>query len=160
MQNRLKSLVTGAAVAAALTLPAEAWSDNGWQTWPTKTFDVKSVRLDSVVGTLRIDVKDSGPVTMTASGAPERLSGLKVRTNGSELRISGGDVESVWDWKNWFNFSYHDNEGKLNITLVVPKGEELRVDDLVGNATIGDTEGPLRFEAAVSNATIGRVGPA
>ncbi len=160
MEHRLKSLLIGAAVAAALTIPAQA-ADGGWITWPTKTFDAKVVKIDDVVGTLRIEVKDSGPVTLNVSGAAPRVNGLSVRASDGTLRISSAeDNESVWDWRNWFNFKVHDDDGKLNIKLVVPRGEEIRVDGLVGDATIGDTQGPLKFEAAVSNATIGRVGPA
>src|SRR6185503_11332684 len=100
-------------------------ADNGWVTWPTKTFDAKVVRVDDLVGNLRIEVKDSGPVTLNVSGAARRVNALKVKSGDGTLRISGEwDNESVWDWRNWFNFKTHDDDGKLNIKLVVPRGEE------------------------------------
>lgn len=160
MQQRLKSILTGAAVAAALTLPAEA-ADNGWVTWPTKTFDARTVRVTDLVGTLRVEVKDSGPMTLNVSGVQRRVNGLHVKAAGGVLRIEGdNDSESVWDWRNWFNFDYHNRDGQLNVKLVVPRGTDVGVDGLVGDATIGDTQGPLKFDASVSNASIGRVGPA
>jgi hypothetical protein len=68
--------------------------------------------------------------------------------------------ESVWDWKNWLNFDAHNDHGKLNIKLLVPKGTAVNVDGLVGDASIGDTYGPLKFDASVTNANIGKVGAA
>lgn len=161
MQDRLKSVLIGAAVAAALTLPAEAADNGGWVSWPTKTFDAKTIRIDDLVGTLKVEVKDSGPVTLNVSGAQRRVNALEVKSSGGTLRIDGNnDDESVWDWKNWFNFDFHSKEGQLNVKLVVPRGANIDVDGLVGDATIGDTQGPLKFDAAASNASIGRVGPA
>ncbi|HEY1711016.1 MAG TPA: DUF2807 domain-containing protein [Rhizomicrobium sp.] len=160
MQQRLKSMLIGAAVAAALTLPAAA-ADNGWVTWPAKTYDVRTIKIDDLVGTLRIEVRDGGPVTLNVSGAKTRVDDLEVKNSGSMLRISGNeDDESVWDWKNWFNFSSHNDDGQLNVKLVVPRGADINVDGLVGDATIGDTQGPLKFDAVSTSTTIGRVGQA
>src|SRR5262249_45137258 len=137
---------------------ALAFADSGFVSWPTKTFDARTVRIDGVVANLKIDVKDSGPMTLNVSGDADRLKTLTVSADGGTLHISGDDTESVWDWKNWFNFKSHD-DGKLSIKLVVPRGADVRIEDLVGDAAIGDTQGPLNFGASVTNATIGRVGP-
>jgi hypothetical protein len=70
--------------------------------------------------------------------------------------------QSVWNWHDWFNFStdYEPRPGDLVVKVTVPRGASVDVNDLVGNATIGDTEGELHFEAAASRTKIGRVGPA
>src|SRR6185295_10676291 len=105
--------------------------------WPAKTFDAKAVRIDNLVGTLRVEVKDGGPVTLNVSGAANRVKALNVKAAGGVLRIDGGsDDESVWDWRNWFNFDFHRQDGQLNIKLIVPRGEDINVDGLVGDATI------------------------
>ncbi len=162
MTQKLKSMAAGAGVAALLIWPAAA--DTNWMSLPQKSFDVRSVKVDDVVGTLAVDVKDAGPVTLNVSGARERVHDLEISSDGGKLVISGSSPEthSVWDWRNWFNFSQHEarTRGNLVIKMAVPKGAELRVDDLVGDATIGDTMGPLYFEAAATRARIGKVSSA
>ena len=157
--SRLKSMAAGAAVAALLIAPAAA--DTNWMSLPQKSFDVHSVKVDDVIGTLTVDVKDKGPVTLNVSGAKERVHNLEISSDGGKLVISSTGVEthSVWDWHNWLNFSEHGptKPSGLIIKMVVPRGADLRVDDLIGDATIGDTMGPLHFEATATKARIGKV---
>jgi len=151
---------------AALAAPPAGLANGGdWVRWPAKSYSTNAVKLEDIVGTLTIDVKDSGPMTVEVSGARERLAGLKISADGNRLVVDGGDSDNdgaVWDWKNWLNFS--DNEsrepGNLFIRVSVPRGADVSVDDLVGNATIGDTRGTLHFGAAATTAEIGRVGEA
>ncbi len=153
------SMLIGAVVAAFLVLPAVA-GDNGWITWPTKSYPSGALRVDDVVGNVRVNVQD-GPMKLDVSGNKDLVAGLTVKTEGNTLHISGSDAVSVnvWDWKKWFDFSHiHDGrDGKLFIKVTVPKGADVRVEDLVGDATIGDTYGPLRLETSAGDATVGRV---
>ncbi|MDE3114086.1 MAG: DUF2807 domain-containing protein, partial [Pseudomonadota bacterium] len=169
-----KQFLVGAAVAALLILPglthaapvdtqAVLVSDSGgWITSPQKSFPVRSVKVKDVIGVLSVAVKPSGPVTLEVAGIRSRVDGLEVSGDGGVLRIDGHHVSSVWDWRDWFNFS-GDNKidpSKLQVRLVVPKGTALWVDGQIGDTTIGDTGGSLRFEAVTSNVRIGRVGEA
>lgn len=164
MLDKTRSLLGGAAVAALLTLPAAAASGD-WVVWPAKNYNAATVRVENAVGTLAIDVRNGGPISVQVSGDKQRLHGLTIRNdNGKVVVDAGGENshESVWNWRDWFNFS-SDSEPRpetLSIHVTVPRGTSVDVSDLVGNATIGDTEGVLNFEAAASNARIGQVGPA
>jgi hypothetical protein len=115
------------------------------------------------VGTLTVAVRDGGPMTVEISGNPSRVGRVRVSQDGSALTVEGESDEensrSVWDWKNWFDFSHDTNwdRGDLFVKVTVPRGTDVNVDDLVGNANIGDTMGNLRFEAAASKAHIGKV---
>jgi len=172
--TRKKQILVGAAVAALLILPgltnaapvevqALLVSDSGgWVTSPQKSFAVRSVKLDDIIGQLSVAVKPSGPVTLAVAGIKSRVDGLEVSADGGVLRIKGHHVSSVWDWRDWFNFS-GDNKidpRKLQVRLTVPVGTALWVDGQIGDAVIGDTQAPLRFEAVTSNVRIGRVGEA
>jgi hypothetical protein len=183
----MKSLMGGAALATLLILPsmhaeakhvapppppappaatvapaAPVTSDNSnWVRWPAKTYNTSVLRIEDLVGTVTVDVKD-GPMSVEVSGDRNRVSHLEVNIEGNVLAIDGensGEGNSVWDWKNWFNFSDESRRATNNlfVRVSVPKGTEVKVDDLVGNATIGDTEGVLRFGAAATTAHIGRV---
>ncbi|MBV9990152.1 MAG: DUF2807 domain-containing protein [Alphaproteobacteria bacterium] len=157
MASQLKSILCGAAVAALLVLPAAAgsgdWTIGSWQ-----GYQASALKVDSLVGKLRVDVKPQDRISVQVNGNKDRVQHVKVMTKGGTLVIQGENEEGVWDWKNWFNFSEHDIDSKgLDIRVVVPKGTAVKVEDIVGDATIGDTEGDLGFEAVSSVSTIGRV---
>lgn len=162
MRSTNKSMLIGAAVAAMLILPASG-ADTGWVVWPTKSYNAASLRVTDVVGSVRVDVQN-GPMKVDVSGTREMVTGLTVKQDGGQLLISGNEVDSfnVWDWHKWFDFSHiRDNRnGKLFIKVTVPKGSDVRVDDLVGNATIGDTYGPVRLETTAGDSTVGRTSTA
>jgi hypothetical protein len=159
MRNGRHSMLIGAAVAAVLVLPASG-ADSGWVVWPTKSYDTKTLRVDDVVGNVRVNVQD-GPMKVDVSGSRNMVNGLTVKANDGTLLISGSEAASfsVWDWRKWFDFShvYEDHYGKLFIKVTVPKGTDVRIEDLVGNATVGDTYGPLRLETTAGDSTVGRV---
>ncbi|HUJ03715.1 MAG TPA: DUF2807 domain-containing protein [Rhizomicrobium sp.] len=162
MTSKLKSMAGGAAAAAVLIVPAAAQTD--WMSLPEKNADVHAVKVEDVVGNLTVNVRDTGPMTVNVSGTKERVRDIEITSIGSKLIISGSgpDNQSVWDWRNWFNFSDqgHNRPADLMIKVLVPKGADVNVEDLVGDATIGDTMGPLRFEATATKARIGRVSSA
>lgn len=163
MHNETKSFLGGAAVAGMLIAPALA-GDPNWVTWPHKTYEgAHRVSIDEVVGTVIIDVKDSGPITLDASGVKGAMDGLDVSTDDGTLQIEGSQEKSlVWDWRNWFNFSDvgKPSHSKLNLHLTVPKGTNIAIDELVGDATIGDTMGKVDFSATATRAKIGHVASA
>ncbi len=159
------SMMIGAAVAAMLVLPAVA-GDNGWVVWPTKTVQgTNALRVEDVIGSVRVNVAN-GPMKVDVSGAREMVSGVTVRSDGGTLRITGSEITNVnvWDWKHWFDFSNirddNDHNGKLFIKVTVPKGTSVTIDDLVGDATVGDTFGPVRLETTAGDTSVGKVGQA
>jgi hypothetical protein len=157
MTKRWKSVVAGAAVAAALTLPAIA---DSWITGPTRNFPVRSVSVHDLVGNLTIGVRDGGPVSVQVSGAKQRVDETTVSQNDGTVAIESGYTNEVWDWRHWFDYSDHTSSGNLSVKVMVPRGTKVDVDDLVGNAQIGDTMAPIDFSAVSTNSTIGRVGEA
>src|SRR5579864_1857410 len=77
MTHRAKSFFGGAAIAALLILPAAA-ANGDWTVWPTKTFNGNAVKLTDIVGTLTVNVRNGGPVTVEVSGTKPRLNGISV----------------------------------------------------------------------------------
>jgi len=159
MSNRIGSILLGAAVAALLIFPARA-ADNDWIKSPSRTFDVKSLRVDNLMGTLIVDVKDGGPTVLEIDGVKWKAGRTSVKAAGGELRIrgAGNGNGNVWDWRSWFDFKHvGNNEVKnLYVHLIVPKGMPVTVNGLAGNAVIGNTEGPLKFE--ITGNTDSRIG--
>ena len=158
---RIQSLLIGAAIAAIVILPAHA--GEGWVTGQWQTYNTKRLDLENVVATVKVDVKDSGPMAVQVSGLRDRVNGVKVYPEGGKLKIECQEVGTVWDWRHWFDFS----QGNLNkpsqlvIHVVVPRGSPVDVEAMAGNVTIGDTMGPLKFEVmGYSESTVGNVSEA
>jgi len=163
MRSSTRSMLVGAAVAALIVLPA-AGADNDWVIWPTKSYDAKGLRVDDVVGEVRVSVQD-GPMKVDVSGSRELAAGLTVKNNDGSLTIdgTGNATFSVWDWRRWFDFSHirdDDNQGHLLIKVTVPKGTPVKISDMVGNTYIGDTYGPVSLDTVAADATIGKVSQA
>jgi hypothetical protein len=159
MNDQTKSLLLGAAVAALLILPAAAGED--WTTWPQKTFSAHTLKVDDFVGTLIVSVKGTGPITVDVAGTHERVSQVEIHGDGSRVLIEGSSTESVWDWHQWLNFDLSRSKpDQLVVKVGVPRGTDVNVEDIVGKATIGDTMGPMRFEASATQSKIGKVSSA
>lgn len=156
MTKRWNSALTGAAVAGLLTLPAVA---DSWLSGPTRNFSVHSVSVRDLVGHLTVGVRP-GPVTIQVGGTKSRVDETAVHQDGDTLEVVGETYNQVWDWRHWFDFSDQTHWGDVSVKLFVPRGTAVRVDDLVGDAQIGDTLGSLHFGAVSTNSTIGRVGDA
>ena len=159
---RIRSLLIGAAVAAAVIVPAFA-GDAGWINGSWTTFNARSLKLEDVVGTVRVDVKDSGPMAIQISGHPDRVKRVHVNLRGSTLTVESESIGSVWDWRNWFDFS-HINTNKANqlqIHIAIPRGAPVDVDETAGNVTIGNTMGPLKFSVqGYTESSVGNVSQA
>lgn len=155
---RITSLLIGAGFAALVSLPALAadnWVNGSWQ-----TYDTRSLKLDSVVGTVRIDVKDSGPMAIQVSGLPERVKRVHVKASGGTLKVDSEQVGTVWDWRHWFDFnSFKSNKpAQLQVNIAVPRGTPVDIDETAGNVTIGNTMGPLTFSVmGYTESTVGNV---
>src|ERR1700744_145945 len=104
MAGNWKSIMGGAAVAALLILPAFA-GDGDWSQGPWRSFDSKSVQVKTLVGKLRVEGKRQAEIPIQVSGTKARVNDVTVRTEGDRLVVSSESDESVWDWKNWFNFN-------------------------------------------------------
>src|SRR5258706_5749431 len=102
MNERWKSVVAGAAVAAALTLPAVA--DN-WLTGPVRNYPVHSLHVSDIVGNLSVAVRDGGPIAVQVSGTKQRVDETSVSQDDGAVTVEGRGFQSVWDWRHWFDFS-------------------------------------------------------
>lgn len=155
---RIQSALIGAAVAALVILPAYA-ADSGWVTGQWKTYDARNLKLEDMVGMVRVDVKDSGPMAIQISGAPERVNAVHLNQRGNTLVVGNEISGRVWDWRHWFDFRVRNNSAnQLQIHIAVPRGAGVDAEVMAGNMTMGNTNGPLKFSiAGHTESTIGDV---
>jgi hypothetical protein len=140
-----------------------AWHSGSWTTAPARNFNASSVKLEDVVGNVIVKVRNQGPITLEVSGSPQRVSAVRASQDDGKLVVDGASEtesnQSVWDWHTWFDFSHvvDEQSGNLVVTVTVPRGTEVDIGELVGDATIGDTMGVLKLDAAATKAHIGKV---
>jgi hypothetical protein len=139
-----------------------AQADGNWVTRPRKSFNAKKVHFSSVIGSIKVDVNDSGPMTLDVAGTKRAVDGLDVHVEDGTLEIEGSDeggTIAVWVWRKWFDFSVvgKSHHYKLDLRLTVPRGTDVAVEDFIGNAAIGDTMGNLNFSANATKSKIGKV---
>jgi len=150
-------------VPPASPAPPMPWHDGtGSAKWPVHTYSAHNLKVDDLVGNLVVSVSNGGPITLEAWGSKRRVDGLHVESHGDEVEVEGSSYEqgwSVWDWRHWFDFSNlgEPRSSDLTVHVTVPRGADLDIDSLVGNATIGDTQGRLRLDAAATTAKIGHI---
>lgn len=142
---------------------ASSTGDNRWVKWPVRSYSVSNVHIDGLVGTVTVKVGTTKTVTLDAQGNKSMMDSLEISPRDGTLHIEGSSPNtSVWNWRNWFDFPSRDDRGRatVQVNLTVPKGTPLNIEGLIGDANIGDTMGPLKFEAVASKARIGHVSKA
>jgi hypothetical protein len=160
MHKQWKSMLAGAAVAALITIPAAA---DSWISGQTKTYDnTHSVKVQDLIGNLTVQVRDGGPIAVQLNGGQDRVDRTSVRVVGGDtLVVDGENNGSIWDWRHWLDFSVADTgHSNLQVRMTVPKGTEISVDNLIGDARIGDTMAPIHFDAVSTDSTIGKTSEA
>jgi hypothetical protein len=156
---QVRSLLIGAVIAAMTFVPGLA---DGWVNGQWRTYNTRALKLENVAATVRVDVKDNGPMAVQISGQPDRVGQVHVDVRGNTLAIKTDIAGTVWDWRHWFDFRRgRSNPGQLQIHISVPRGAAVDVEAVAGNVTIGDTMGTLRFSVeGYTESTIGNVSEA
>lgn len=113
-------------------------------------FDARSVIVDDFIGTLNVEVRSGGTVTVTMTGPEDKLADIAVRLEGETLLVKRG-MGSTKVMERFDAARYP----VMNIQM--PAGMPLTIDDMDGQALIGDLNASLTIFAASLDATIGNV---
>jgi len=141
--DRITPILIGAAICRPDLLASEG-GDPNWITGPQKSFNIKSLKIDDVLGTVKIDVRDGGQATLQINGLKQRVDGISVKEANGTLLDQGPRRAIGVGLEQWFDFSYNDiKPDQLFVLLTIPKGTRVDVDDVIGRATIGNTEGVM-----------------
>lgn len=116
----------------------------------SSSYRASELRLENLAGRVEIQVGGSN-VTVAITGKPEELAAIEVTTSGSTVTIESS--------KHRRRVSGDPAELAL-FKISVPKGTDLSVDGLIGEAEIGDLGGDLKFEVSAVDAQIGNVSTA
>lgn len=139
-----------------------------------KQFSAVALEVNNVTAKVNVDVHDGSQIEYTVTGPADQVEVINAKVSSNTLVIEGdsrnettvvqssnnsvvitGDyvMGSIISASNSFLGGGHD---VATITVKVPKGTPVRVDNVLGDVTIGDTHGTLW--AAVRGSSDMRVG--
>ncbi|MFQ5775463.1 MAG: GIN domain-containing protein [Kiloniellaceae bacterium] len=118
-----------------------------------KTYAAQAVRIDHLVGTLRVEVRPDGPLEVVLQGDKDMVEDISVRVEGDTLLIER--ERSLLDWPPEDLFKWRDRYPI--VTLRVPPGTPFDIDTMIGRATVGDLNAELRLGTGALDAEIGDV---
>ena len=125
-----------------------------------KSFTVRRVRIDGMVAQVEIiTLPQPGPIRLQASGKPETMKELQIRSVGDELflRLDSDEDEAWFPW-NLFNMWSKDRSARdLSIRITAPLGTPFDLEGMIGVVNAGDLDAPLRLEGHAVQARFGRV---
>jgi Putative auto-transporter adhesin, head GIN domain len=125
-----------------------------------KAFAVRRVHIDGMVAKVEIvTLPQPGPVRLQASGKPETMKELQIRSVGDELFLRlDTDKDEAWFPWNLFNMWSKDRKIQdLSIRISAPTGTPYEIEGMIGIINAGDIDAPLRLEAHAVQARFGRV---
>lgn len=106
------------------------------------------VLIDNVIGDVTVVVAPGAQgVQISATGDDRFTSLLSFSQNGDRAEIRMGDL----------SYNSDENLQTLRLTVTVAPGTDLAIDDLIGNAEIGDLRAPVAIDAVAGRITIGTV---
>jgi hypothetical protein len=128
-----------------------------FQTLPTQSFTAKSVHVDGLIGMLDIQVSSGPQMTYAIAGEAEAIKTVTATVEGDVLVIDQKDPRSS-SWFMWFEWNSNwDEKRMIKVSLTVPTGTPIDIDGIVGDANIGDINGPLKIDIAGADARVGAV---
>ena len=166
MQSRMKSFLGGAAVATFLLSAggADAAQDRSWTKLPPQNFDARNLSLDHVIADVTVNVRDGKGTSVEIQGPRYLVNDMRTQSGGSTVSISGPANDNrnfnVWDVSKWFDYSDVGEDQKVRVWVTVPRGSDVSAKHMIGDLTVGDTNGRLYVETISSDVKVGRVSDA
>lgn len=116
----------------------------------SQSYSAKSLVLVNLIGRVEIEVGGSN-VAVQITGQPDELQAIEVGGSGGAVRIESS--------KRHHRIS-GDASDYAVFKITVPKGADLTVDGLYGEAEVGDIGGRLKLSATALDGRIGNVSEA
>jgi len=166
MQNRMKSFFGGAAVAMLLMSAggADAGQDRTWTKLPPQNFDARNLVLDHVIADVTVNVRDGGQASVQIQGPRFLVDGMHTQDGGGTLSITGPANDNrnfnVWDVSKWFDYSDVGDDQRVRVWVTVPRGSDVNAKRMIGDLSIGDTNGHITVETITGDVKVGRVSDA
>lgn len=118
-----------------------------------RDFTADSVRVENIVGTVQVTVDPAArSVTAEVTGQPHWVDTVRLDQAGGTLSV----VQEAQSRRGRL-----DKDDMVTVLLTLPPGTALAMGNLVGEARVGDLDGPLRLQGSgAAEVEVGRVASA
>lgn len=116
-----------------------------------QSYDASAVKVDGVYGKLDVAV-DAGTdkVTVEVTGPEKRVAEVTVNASRGTLIIEQKNTRNGRNWRG--------DDDQIQVTIRLPAGTGLEIEDFIGDGRVGDLRGPLEVDDIVSGSlTVGHV---
>ncbi|MBT5861201.1 MAG: hypothetical protein HOH89_08630 [Alphaproteobacteria bacterium] len=113
-------------------------------------FDADALRVSDLAGSLHIEVTDDSTISVTAHGPSDALKRLDIGTRDGTLVI---DQDRGLGWIRIFGLRDRD----MDVTVRIPKGIPVSIDDLTGELFVGDISAPIDVDGHITGGQVGDV---
>lgn len=118
-----------------------------------RTFEAAALRVDGLVGTLVVEVVESGPMQIEVDGPSNLVEDLAIRSQNKVLIVERD--KSIFDWRSQDKIKWQANFP--TVTVRAPAGSPLEIDGMKGRARVGDLNGPVTLVTTALDAEFGDV---
>lgn len=120
-------------------------------------FDGSSLTIRDVVGEIRVNVDPSAKgMTVTIDAEPEEYPLLSARAGDGGVVVARSKPIDKQGHRNW-----KIEDGDVIITITIPQGGAIRINDMIGKLEVGDLDGPLTADIrAAADLKTGRLSEA
>jgi len=153
MESPMKARLWMAATPPAIVCAGLAFA--GEQTL-NQTFQAHRLQIDALIAHLTVNVQDGASgMNVAVDGTQDMVKKLRMTTSGDALVLSmEGSGEDWWsDMWDWTSVSSDD----LTVTVTVGPGTPVKVENFIGDATVGDIRAEIEFNATGGETRIGEV---
>jgi len=120
-------------------------------------FDGSALTIRDVVGEVKVNVDPSAKgMIVTIDAEPEEFPLLSARAGDGGVVVARSKPMEKRGHKEW-----KIEDGDVVITITIPKGGSIRIDDMIGKLEVGDLDGPLTADIrAAADLKTGRLSEA
>ena len=123
---------------------------------PPASFEASALRVENLVGVLEVEVVEGTVMTVERSGTDELLEEIEMEVDDGVLVIKRD--KSLLDRPPKETFKWRDRYPTITVRL--PAGSAVEIKEAIGQALIGDLNGPLVVNATWLAAEVGNVSEA
>ncbi len=143
-------------VLVCLVLAAPTGAARAQGETPPASFEASALRVENLVGVLEVEIVEAAVMTVKSVGTEELLEEIEITVDDGVLVIER--AKSLLDRPPKETFKWRDRYPTITVRL--PAGTAVEIKEAIGQALIGDLDGPLTVNATWLAAEVGDVSEA
>lgn len=122
-----------------------------------QSYKAQRLQIDALIANMTINVvPGTTDITVALSGTPDMVQKIRTSTSGTALVIGMDGAGSGDWWGDMFEWSSVSSDD-LTVTITLPPGTPVKVDNYIGDAVVGDLNAAISFSTTGGTTRIGDV---